>query len=306
MTASIGPSGEAVALWSTPGDLAAVRSTTTQPGWATFPDPRAPRAVAARVSVHAPDATVTTRIARLPVAHPHVQPLPDGRTLIVGARSRWRPDGPDRNAIVYDADGTPVIEQTLGDGIEHVATTRRGEIWVGYFDEGVFGNYGWGDEKSGQPLGEYGLNRFSAGLTRTWHFPSPVDQAWGPISDCYALNVAEETVWTCYYTDFPLVRIRDGELTGRHNDVRGAKALAVGDSRVAFYGGHRGEHDRLAVGVLDAERVHVTGEYRLVQPDGQDLPEATRVVGRGPDLHFLLDDDWLRLAVEDLPAEGAR
>ncbi|MET7992690.1 hypothetical protein ABZU76_17525 [Amycolatopsis sp. NPDC005232] len=306
MAASIGPSGEAVALWAAAGDLAALRSTTTQTGWASFPDPLAPKAVAARVSVHAPDAIVTTRIAWLPVAHPHVQPMPDGRTLIVGARSRWRKDGPDRNAIVYDADGTPVIEQTLGDGIEHVVATRRGEIWVGYFDEGVFGNYGWGEEEADEPVGVHGLNRFSADLTLTWRFRPPDDHgSWG-ISDCYALNVDGDTAWTCHYTDFPLVRIRDGEVTGWHNEVGGSRALAVAGSSVAFYGGYGPEHDRLVVGVLGDDRVHVTGEYRLVQPDGHDLPAAAGVVGRGPDLHVLLDHDWLRLAVEDLPGEGPR
>ncbi|MEW2507824.1 hypothetical protein AB0878_45925 [Amycolatopsis sp. NPDC047767] len=305
VTASIGPSGEAVALWSTPEDLAALRSTTTQPGWATFPDAVAPHAVAARVSVHAPEPIGTTRIARLPVAHPHVQPLPDGRTLIVGARCRWREGGPDRNAIVFDADGTPVIEQTLGDGIEHVAATRRGEIWAGYFDEGVFGNYGWGGENADEPLGDHGLNRFSADLTLTWRFRPPDDHgSWG-ISDCYALNVDGDTAWTCHYTDFPVVRIRDGEVTGWHNDVHGARALAVGGSRVVFYGGYGAERDRLVVGVLGDDRVHVTGEYRLVRPDGRELP-AVRAIGRGPDLHVLLEHDWLRLSVEDLPGEEPR
>ncbi|WP_410631940.1 hypothetical protein [Amycolatopsis sp. cmx-4-83] len=34
-----------------------------------------------------------------------------------------RPEGPERNAIVYDSTGTPLLEGTLGDGIEHVRTS---------------------------------------------------------------------------------------------------------------------------------------------------------------------------------------
>jgi len=41
--ASVGPGGEVIAVWSAAADLPAVTPRTTQPGWATFPDPRAPR-----------------------------------------------------------------------------------------------------------------------------------------------------------------------------------------------------------------------------------------------------------------------
>ncbi|WP_216211078.1 hypothetical protein [Amycolatopsis aidingensis] len=306
VSASVGPSGEVVALWSAGKDLAALTSTTTQPGWATFPDPQAPRPAAARVTVHAPDMAIAARIPSLPLAHPSVQPLPDGQVLVVGARCRWRPDGPDRNAIVYDSTGTVLTEQTLGDGIEHVQTTRGGEIWVGYFDEGVYGNYGWGDEDSEPPVGACGLIRYSAAFTQEWRYPSHVDNTWGAISDCYALNVADDTAWTCYYTDFPIVRIHNDTMTGWHNDIPGAKALVVGGFRIALYGGYGPDHDKLVVGILSGDRLHVTGEYRLVQPDGRPVPPTAHVVGRGPDLHLVVDDNWWRLDLDDIPAEPPR
>jgi hypothetical protein len=105
VSASVGPDGQVMALWSAAEDLPSPKSTTTQPGWATFPDPRGSRPVTARVTVHAPEAVTVARIPALSLAHTKVQPLPDGRILIVGARSRWRPEGPDRNAVIYDADG---------------------------------------------------------------------------------------------------------------------------------------------------------------------------------------------------------
>jgi hypothetical protein len=139
--ASVGPTGEVVAVWTTPEDQEAATSTTVSAAGASFPDPGAPRPVAARITVHSPELTAVTRIEDLTLAHITVQPMPGGRFLVAGARYRWRPDGPDRNAVLYDTDGQIVSEHVLGDGIAHVLATSTGEVWGGYFDEGI---YGWG------------------------------------------------------------------------------------------------------------------------------------------------------------------
>ncbi|MFD0857346.1 hypothetical protein ACFQ07_34400 [Actinomadura adrarensis] len=303
MNASIGPSGEAIVLWSAAADLQAVTSTTTQPGWAIFPDPRAPRPMTVRVTVHSPTPANVTTIHDFPLAHPTVQPLPDGRVLAVGARAKWRQDGPDRNAIIYSADGTALAAETLGDGIEHVLTTSSGHVWVGYFDEGVYGNYGWGGAEDRAPVGSCGLARFSADLKAEWQFPSHVNNPWGAISDCYALNVDADTVWTCYYTDFPIVRVHDGTLTGWRTDGAAAKALITDGSRIALYGGYGADRDRLVAGQLADDRMRSTGEYRVVLPDGRKLPGNALVIGRGADLHVLTPGDWYRLDLNDVPAE---
>jgi hypothetical protein len=302
VAASVGPDGQLIALWAAARDLSALKATTTQPGWARFPDPRAPRPVSARVSIHAPELITAVPLAKLPLAHVTLQPLPQGQILVVGARARWRPEGPDRNAIIYDADGGVAAEATLGDGIEHVLTTGAGDVWAGYFDEGVGGNLGWGGKDGPAPMGRHGLVRFSSSLQAEWSFPSQVDQPWGAISDCYALNVDKDTVWTCYYTDFPIVRIRDGALTVWRSSITGARALAAADSDLALVGGYGPDRDLLTVGTLSSEDLHLTGQYRIVLPDGRPLPERTQVIGRGPDLHFLAGRDWYRLDLEHVPA----
>ena len=43
-------------------------------------------------------------------------------------------------------------------------------------------------------------------------------------------------------------------MTGWHNDVKGASALAVAGSRIALFGGYGADRDRLAVAELDADR----------------------------------------------------
>jgi hypothetical protein len=300
---SVGPAGEVVAVWTTPEGLEAVTSATVSAAGACFPDPAAARPVEARITVHTPELAAVTRIAGLVLAYITVQPMPGGRFLVAGARCRWRRDGPDRNGVLYYADGQVVSEGVLGDGIGHVLATRDGQVWVGYFDEGIYGNYGWGRPDSEEPVGAYGIVRFSPELAPAWHYPKYTEVGpWDAVSSCYALNVDDECVWTCYDSDFPVVRIRDGAVTGWHNEIRGASALAVAGTRVALFGGYGPDHDRLALAELGADRTQPAGEYRVVLPGGEPFPACTQVIGRGGRLHFLTGTSWYQLGMDDIPA----
>ena len=218
--ASVGPAGEVAAVWTAPEALEAVTSTTVSASGASFPDPAAARSVAARITVHAPGFAAVAPVQDLALAHVTVQPMPGGRFLVAGARCRWRPGGPDRNAVLYDSDGQVVSEHVLGDGIGHVLATSTGQVWAGYFDEGIYGNYGWGRAEGAEPVGAYGIVRFSPDLEPAWHYPKYTEIGpWDAISDCYALNVDDTSTWACYYSDFPVVRIRDSTVTGWHNDI---------------------------------------------------------------------------------------
>jgi hypothetical protein len=97
------------------------------------------------------------------------------------------------------------------------------------------------------------------------------------------------------------VRIRDDAVTGWHNDINGASALAVAGSRVALVGGYGSDHDRLAVTELDVGRARLSGEYRVVLPDGEPVVPGTQVVGRGSRLHFLAGGGWYELDVGVIP-----
>ena len=250
--------------------------------------------MAARVTVHWPDPTTVINLAELDLPQPTVQPMADDRVLIVSARCRWRSDGPDRNARVFDADGSPVTEGTLGDGIAHVLSTPGGEVWVGYFDEGVFGNYGWGGPGR-QPIGSKGIVRFSADLTPVWEFPESA--VGGPVCDCYALNVAGESAWSSYYTDFPLVRIADDTVRTWRNSVGGVNALIVGGGQCALVGGYGTTRNRIVVGALWEEYVPQR-ESVLVLPDGKPLPESARMVARGHALNVFIGTRWYKVDTE--------
>jgi hypothetical protein len=290
----VGPAGELWTLWSSPEGNEAARGRSEVPGWATFPDSIPERPIAARVVEFAPQAGQHILIRELSVAHPYVQPMPDGEILIVGARCRWTADGPEQNARLFGADGAPRAAGTLGDGIQHVFATPSGSLWVGYSDEGVFGNYGWGSPGGPAPIGAPGLLRFDADLNVTWRFPE--GSAFGHIDDCYALNVVAEDAWACYYSDWPVVRVSDDRTAGWRNSIAGASAIALADGSVAFAGGYRGEHDRVAIGAIADEQIEVRALRRLAMPDGSEIP-SDRIIGRGSDLHLVVQNEWYKAEI---------
>ncbi len=129
-----------------------------------------------------------------------VQPLHE-HMLLVGARAAYHgQDRFDRNARVWSRNGVKVRDFLLGDGIQNVQVTREGTIWTSYFDEGVYGNYGWSD-----PIGASGLIAWDAEGTIRYKNTAAL------IDDCYALNVvSEQEIWFYYYSDFQLGHITTG------------------------------------------------------------------------------------------------
>src|SRR5690242_15743939 len=124
------------------------------------------------------------------------------------------------------------------------------------------------------PVGAYGIVRFSPDLQPAWRYPKYTEVGpWDAISDCYALNVDDMSARACYDSDFPVVRIRDGTVTGWHTD---------------------------------AGRARLSGEYRVVLPGGEPLAPGTQVIGRGSRLRFLTGSDWYRLDVGDIRDRRAR
>lgn len=296
VAASVGPNGEAVALWATAATAEAMRSRTASAGFASFPDPRTERLVAARVMVYHPLPERDVAISGLEIAFPMVQPLPDDRILIVGARCRWHVDGPERNAIVVDADGCLVADGTLGDGIEEVLATPSGQIWVGYFDEGVFGNLGWGGPGP-EPIGSPGIVCFAPDLVAAWRYPYDADC--GSIADAYALNVDGETAWSSYYTDFPIVRIESDVITTWRGGSAGARALIVDDGRCVLVGGYGDDRNRVLVGSLTQDGFVPERVGLLTLPDGTELGRC-RLVARGAELHVFVENRWYKIAVADI------
>jgi len=188
-----------------------------------------------------------------------VQPLPGGRWLLVGSRAAVG----DLNADIFNGSGTIVSSFHAGDGIEHVQATSSGEIWIGYFDEGVFGSGELG------PSGLVCLNDQGGPLLQYWRDIAEPNEL-PSIDDCYALNVSDgDLVWTSYYSDFPLVKLRNKLLDKVWRDfpAKAVRSFAVNNSQLLMVAAYRKEallySVDLAKGSLD--------EIRLLDSDGNSL-----------------------------------
>jgi hypothetical protein len=216
-----------------------------------------------------------------------VQPLGQHEWLLV----RGRADGDDdANATVFDMEGRPQRSFPAGDGIQDVQATEKRHIWISYFDEGVFGDTSLG--KSGvaclDPQGEI-LFRFNDVCGKNG-LPD--------IADCYALNVcSDHEVWLYYYTDFPLVRLMDGQPTGvwLALPVKGCGAFAVASNRVLFCGSYD-KPDSLFLLNLESSALR---ELTVLDKSGRPL-RGFRAVARRSVVYLSTSDELYRLDINAL------
>ena len=116
------------------------------PGWASFAKLQGRTPNRFRIQHRSPTGLWTTLdLPETDENYHAVQPLGGERWLLVRGRADHDRDG---NAHVYDASGRHLRSFHAGDGIQDVQATADGQIWVSYFDEGVF----WG-----MSLGRSGL-----------------------------------------------------------------------------------------------------------------------------------------------------
>ncbi len=220
----------------------------------------------------------------------HIQPLSKNRLLLVCARSRWRSGTDfDCNGRIYGADGVFQKEILLGDGIQDVQVTTHGKIWTSYFDEGVFGNYGWND-----PVGSSGLIAWKANGEKVYEY-SPM-HGLDVICDCYALNVESDNTTWCYYLDeFPLVKIKDGKEVGYWTiPIRGSDAFAIYRNFALFRGGYNDSDHLYLIQLLENNVAKVVKKISL-----ENVSKVDSVSARGDSLLILSGKFVYRVSVHD-------
>ena len=147
--------------------------------------------------------------------------------LITSARCRfYSEDNIEKNALIINSKGKVLDKFTLGDGIEDIKVEKESIIWTSYFDEGIFGNYGWIN-----PLGTSGLRSWSLKGEPLYEYKAPdYDHA---IFDCYAFNIDKENnKWFYFYTEFYLGKLNDEVKEYYAIDVEGASVLAIGNDYI--------------------------------------------------------------------------
>ncbi|WP_227394977.1 hypothetical protein [Jeotgalibacillus aurantiacus] len=102
------------------------------------------------------NAVSTFAVKDLPFIPNKIDTYTDGTILLASCRCRRTEDWIQQNARRYTMDGECLDEFVLGDGISDLAIDDENTIWVGYFDEGVYGNLGWEE-----PIGYSGIAVFS-------------------------------------------------------------------------------------------------------------------------------------------------
>lgn len=143
----------------------------------------------------------------------YIQLLGKDQLLLVCARAIKYENGEvDENARIFDTEGNFIRSFCLGDGIEQISATAGKKIWTGYFDEGVFGNYGWDD-----PIGKHGLINWNEFGEILYTYEQP-DKHF--IMDCLALNApSDEEIWfNCGLGDSQIGNRRNGKTTYYMNE----------------------------------------------------------------------------------------
>jgi hypothetical protein len=295
LAVSVGWDGAAIRLLSAEDTVDKVFARTVRPEGTSFAKTKTEGEYSAILVVSGPKGSDEIRLSGLTATFPSVEVLPRNDVLVVAPRCRLFPDGThELNAKIFDSSGAAKHEFLLGDGIEHVQVDVRGNIWVGYFDEGVYGNRGWGEY--GRPFGSAGLSCFTDRGQRIWDFRPP--DGFDVISDCYALNVTRKDVWAYYYTDFPFARIdSDGNVRCWKTESRGARSLAIGEGRVLLYGGYGDRGSDCKLFDFVDQQVELAADVSLVLPAGVELQKST-VIGRNSELHVFSGDNWYQFSVE--------
>lgn len=226
-----------------------------------------------------------------------VQPLPNDELLLVCSRSAYRAiDDFDLNAQVFSQNGMLKRSFLLGDGIADIQTTSDGRIWTSYYDEGILGNFGWQNHK---PVGLPGLILWSKFGEKLYEY-EPVGSL-DYIFDCYALNVPNNNeAWFYYYSEFPLVKIQNQEITNIWStNVGGSDGFAIWENFVLFRGGYS-DHDQYALYELDENgKMQLQNRFELLDENGQKIKARLQTV-RGPIFHIAQNNILYQLDVRSL------
>jgi hypothetical protein len=232
----------------------------------------------------------------------------DGRWLVAN-----RPSREPANARVLSPDGATLARFKLGDGVSHLGVDASDRIWVGWTDEGMFGNGDWSVPGHEWPPCSNGVACFtpSGMLLPLPQWPKEA----GNIADCYALNVLGPGALTCPYTEFPIVRFfPDKPICWWRNALSGPEAVATDDTHALIAGGYTENANRLTLvaleGVGQGDDARQLASWalplrRLPPPPNEWAPvwyPPDLLDGRGDMLHLVSDGLWQRWRVADLVA----
>lgn len=223
---------------------------------------------------------------------PSVQRFADGRWLIVEPRTEEL----DPNAYIFEPDGSFSHSFYAGDGIEAVLIDKLDRIWIGYFDEGVFGAVNTPPEHRMRKFGPNGLVRLDDRGELEFGFNENARDR--DISDIYALTIDDANrIWLCPYHEFYLASVDDDTIGFVLDEapVAGSQAMCVGPDHFVFFGGY---YRDCMITVVERK----TQRLRLIQLRNQDgSPFSPRLLAtRGERAFAMVNDRLYRLDLDVL------
>ena len=233
----------------------------------------------------------TIAIKGLNFAAHYADRFSDGRLVLAYERTSRRSSTDfELNGVIYDPQSSQTTYFLAGDGIASLAIDAKDQIWISYYDEGVFGNYGWsfGQQSPVNP-GSGGLSCFDAEGQLLWRFNQDGP---GGIDDCYALNVSDKNIWAYYYSDFNLASI-DAKFTVAEMKIElaGSHAFAINRKMVVFAGGYHDKPDMFYHANRQPNSIGPLRKIRLSVADGK-VSDSDRIIGRGSILHCFTNKNW--------------
>ena len=221
---------------------------------------------------------------------PMVDIFSDQSVALLGSRCEHRGENDyDLNGLIFDPSTGDVSRFLAGDGISHLGVDGQDRLWVGYFDEGVYGSFGWGSEGQPEPIGSSGLNCFNRSGKIIWRHDGQND---GMIDDCYALNVGEASTHYYFYSDFHLGTVKgDWRTNYRATDVSGSQYFAITDGLAVFTQQYDDAPDVISVAKISDQECRTLEKRHLVLPDGGNL-ENGQLFARNDALHYIDEENW--------------
>ncbi|WP_339250267.1 hypothetical protein NSQ43_11335 [Sporosarcina sp. FSL W8-0480] len=213
-----------------------------------------------------------------------LQPIEDDHFMLVCARSYYHnAKNIEENARVYDLNGRFIRSFCLGDGIEHVYVARNQEIWTGYFDEGVFGNYGWE-----VPVGRSGLVGWDSTGSKIDSLEEDREYS---IFECLALNGNPEgEIWFFFSIDSKIGIRKEGRTVYYSPEDIGFQFFAVNGETVVAYRESFGRHSIFEM-QREGEKFKTLHEIKLMKPNG--VPVEAQLVNNRENMLLFLDGDEL-------------
>lgn len=206
--------------------------------------------------------------------------LPTNEILLICGRSRYKSETEiDKNARIYNSSGELSREFIVGDGIQDVKIDTKGNIWTSYFDEGIYGNYGWNN-----PIGTSGLICWNKEGKKIWEF-EPTDGL-DHISDCYAMNIdLENNTWFYYYTEFPLVKLSDSkQIDFWGTKIEGSSSLNISDNKILMADGY--DSNNFVLFEINGKKLKKSKKIKFQSKEGIELNKQNYITSFGSNIGF--------------------